>query len=338
MARPLRIEYEGAIYHVTARGNNRRVIFKQDSDRGRFLQTLADSVRRFDVRLYLFCLMGNHVHLVLETPQANLSRFMHRLLTAYTVYFNTRHSESGHLMQGRFGATLVDEDEYILKLSRYVHLNPVFIKAHKNKPVRQRVQILRQYPWSSYRGYIGAAKPFEFIDSGPILEMMGRPRKRQSASYRRFVESGISDVDAAFIEAKERSRLCIGSDASHARMQTYYRKRTEAFDKKEDVSFRRASKAHAVEAVLRAVCKVLQVDREALTRRSKDSIVRPVAARMLCQYGGLTQRQTAEIVGVRSGAAVCFQIRRMNERMKKDKTLRRRVAQIEKQLQQETEA
>jgi hypothetical protein len=202
--------------------------------------------------------------------------------------------------------------------------------------VRQRVQILRKYPWSSYRGYIGAAKPFEFVACGPILEMMGRPRKRQSALYRRFVESGISDIDAAFIEAKGRSRLCIGSDACHKRMQAHYRRKVQAFDKKEDVSFRRQSKARAVDDVLRVVCEVLQVDREALTRRCKDSMVRPVAARMLSQYGGLTQRQAAEIVGVSSGAAVCFQIRRLNERMRKDKTLRRRMAQIEKQLQQET--
>ncbi len=96
MARPLRIEYEGAVYHITLRGNNRRIIFKHDSDRERFIQKLAESVQQFDVRLYLFCLMENHVHFVLETPRANLSRFMHRLLTAYTVYFNRKHNESGH--------------------------------------------------------------------------------------------------------------------------------------------------------------------------------------------------------------------------------------------------
>jgi REP element-mobilizing transposase RayT len=109
MARPIRIEYEGAVYHVTLRGNERKPIFKTDADRERFIRTLSDSVDRFDIRLYLYCLMHNHVHLVLETPRANLSRFMHRLQTAYTVYFNRRHRRCGHLMQGRFGASLVDE-------------------------------------------------------------------------------------------------------------------------------------------------------------------------------------------------------------------------------------
>jgi len=334
MARPLRIEYEGAVYHVTLRGNNRRTIFKSDFDRERFLQKLSDSVRQFDIRLYLFCLMGNHVHFVLETPRANLSRFMHRLLTAYTVYFNRKHNECGHLMQGRFGATVVDEDDYILKLSRYVHLNPVYIKARKNKSVRERVHILRNYSWSSYRSYIGKVKPLEFVDYGPILEMMGRPRKKQAAVYRRFVESGISDIDAAFIETKKRSRLCIGSDGCRTRMEAYYRRMLEAYDRKEDVSFRRQSKDHSVEEVLGVVCDVLHVDRTVLARRRKDSIIRPVAAKMLCQYGGLTQRQAAEIVGVRSGVAVCLQIRKVDERMKKDRDLQRQLAQIGKRLRQ----
>ena len=146
MARPVRIEYEVAVYHVTARGNNRNAIFADDADRERFLLDLEESVQRFDIRLYLFCLMTNHVHLVLETPRGNLSSFMHRVQTAYTVYFNRRHHQSGHLMQGRFGAAAVDEDEYILKLSRYVHLNPVFVQAHRSKSPRERTEILRAYP------------------------------------------------------------------------------------------------------------------------------------------------------------------------------------------------
>ncbi len=178
MARPLRIEYPGAVYHVTMRGNNRRCLFRWDQDRERFLLSLSESLERFDVRLYLFSLMTNHIHLVLETPRGNLSRFMHRLQTAYTVYFNRRHRESGHLMQGRFGASVVDEDGYILKLSRYVHLNPVFIKAYKSKPVHERVQMLRNYRWSSYRSYIGRSKRLDFVEYSPILDMIEQIKKK----------------------------------------------------------------------------------------------------------------------------------------------------------------
>jgi REP element-mobilizing transposase RayT len=103
MARPQRIEYEGAVYHVAVRGNERQAIFRDDADRAYFVRVLGESVKPFDVRLYLYCLMTNHVHLVVETPRANLGRFMHRVQTAYTVHFNRRHRRSGHLTQGRYG-------------------------------------------------------------------------------------------------------------------------------------------------------------------------------------------------------------------------------------------
>ena len=130
MARKLRIEPAGAIYHFTVRGVERRAIFRDDADRERFVEQFADSVERFGVRLYLYCLMSNHVHLLVETPMANLGAFMQRLQTAYTVYFNRRHRRAGHLMQGRYGAQLVQGDVYLLNLSRYIHLNPVFVGAN----------------------------------------------------------------------------------------------------------------------------------------------------------------------------------------------------------------
>ena len=118
MARKLRIQFEGAIYHVTIRGVERRRIFDDDADRERFLARLGDAVREYGIRLYLFACMRNHVHILCETPQANLSAFMHKLQTAYTVYYNLRHRRSGHLMQGRFGAELVAGDEYLLRLGK----------------------------------------------------------------------------------------------------------------------------------------------------------------------------------------------------------------------------
>lgn len=116
MARPLRVHFEGALYHVAFRGNVRRIIFRDDGHRGRFRDELAASVIRYRVQIHLACLMPNHVHLLLGTPDSNLSAFMGRLLTTYAVYFNRRHRRSGHLTQGRFKAQLVQGDEYLLKL------------------------------------------------------------------------------------------------------------------------------------------------------------------------------------------------------------------------------
>lgn len=189
IARTQRIEYEGAIYHVTARGNERRDIFRDDADRERFLRVLHESVTGFEVRLHLYCLMTNHIHRAVETPRANLGRFMHRLQTAYTIYFNRRHAQSGHLMQGRYGAKLIEKDAYLLRLSRYVHLNPVFTVVMQSRPAAERILALRQYVWSSYGGYIGTVRSPDWLECGPILAIVEADSPKSRTAYRRFVEA-----------------------------------------------------------------------------------------------------------------------------------------------------
>lgn len=132
MARRPRLVFEGAIYHVTFRGNARQEIFRQDADRLRFLESLSERVERYGVRLYVYCLMSNHVHLLMETPNGNLSEFMGSLLTSYCTYFNLRHRRTGHLLENRYKSPLVEGDEYLLKLCRYVHLNPVYVGEWRN--------------------------------------------------------------------------------------------------------------------------------------------------------------------------------------------------------------
>jgi len=134
MARPLRIEYPGAFYHVTCRGNERKQIFQDDADRHTFLDILDASLKTFKVSLHGYVLMDNHFHLIVETPEANLGKLMQRFNTAYTIYYNRRHNRNGHLYQGRYKAILIDADEYLLELSRYVHLNPVRIRKYSRSP------------------------------------------------------------------------------------------------------------------------------------------------------------------------------------------------------------
>jgi len=151
MARKLRVEYPGAIYHITHRGNGKMRIFSDDHDREKFLLRLAESLDTYNVRLYMFCLMSNHIHLVCETPEGNISRFMQSLTTGYTFYYNLQHESSGHLFQGRFDSKLVEGDSYLLALTRYVHLNPVYIAAVESLPLKERVARLNRYQWSSYQ-------------------------------------------------------------------------------------------------------------------------------------------------------------------------------------------
>ena len=155
MARKLRLLFRGAIYRVTFRGNARQAIFADDRDRERLTERVAESAADFGVRVYLYCWMSNHGHLLLETPAANLSAFMGSVLTGYTVYFNRRHGRCGHLMQGRFGATVVAGDSYLLRLSRYIHLNPAATAEWARRPLAERQVHLRRYPWSSFRAYAG---------------------------------------------------------------------------------------------------------------------------------------------------------------------------------------
>jgi hypothetical protein len=277
--------------------------------------------------------MKNHAHLVLETPRANLGKFMHRLQTAYTIYFNKRHGQSGHLMQGRYGAVLVDKDEYILKLSRYVHLNPVYIAEHRKKTTKERVDILRHYPWSSYRSFIGKIKPLSFVTYAPILAMMGRPKRNQPSVYRRFVESGIQDIDAAFIESKQQSRLCMGSGAFHDQVDELYQSLIDGSHSKEDVSFRHDARICSVEDVVNSVCQVLGIDPSMVLSRHRDSLARPLVAKALCDYAGLTQREIAGLFKLSSGGAVSKQLAKLSSLLKTDKSLQSLQADIDREIQ-----
>src|SRR3984893_6867507 len=152
MARALRLQFEDALYHLCARGNRRERIFADDKDCARFLALLGQSLGRFTVELHAFVLLPNHFHLVARTRKANLSRWMHWLMVAYSVYFNRRHRRSGHLLQGRYKSLVVEEGEYLLELSRYLHLNPVRGAVLGRGTPMERRERLRQFVWSSYRG------------------------------------------------------------------------------------------------------------------------------------------------------------------------------------------
>lgn len=325
MARKLRVEFEGAIYHVTIRGVERRRIFRDDADRGRFVKRMGEAVDEYGVRLYLFACMLNHVHILCETPQANLSAFMHKLQTAYTVYYNLRHRRAGHLMQGRFGSQLVAGDEYLLKLSRYIHLNPVFVRGIKALTPEERVRSLRDYRWSSYRGYAGLDKPYDFIDEAPILAQMETPAKRQRQAYRRYVEAGIAASDEEFLRLLKTSRWGIGDEAFQTQVRDRHTERTLSARRREDVSFRCVEPVATAAAVLNAVALESGVEPAALQRRQYDCVARAVAALMLGRYAGMNQRDIAGFLAMGTGSAVCRQLQRLRERQTQDAVLTERI-------------
>ena len=180
MARPLRIEYAGAFYHVMHRGNAGADIFKSVRDREKFLEYVGKAVERYQIKIHTYCLMTNHYHFLIETSQANLSQAIKWINVGYVAYFNRKRRRTGHLFQGRFKAVVIDADEYLKHLSRYIHLNPVRAGM---------VERCQDYPWSSYPVFGGYAKSPEWLETDWLLSLFDQNRKKAMERYREFVES-----------------------------------------------------------------------------------------------------------------------------------------------------
>lgn len=182
MARPIRIEYAGALYHVTSRGDRREDIFLEDDDRLIWLAIFSEVCARFNWRCHAWCLMDNHYHIVVETIEGNLSQGMRQLNGVFTQKSNRRHGSVGHVFQGRYKAILVEKEAYLLELTRYVVLNPV--RANM-------VSDVQNWEWSSYLAMIGQNTSPEWLETDWILSHFGRYRKTAVTKYKNFVREGI---------------------------------------------------------------------------------------------------------------------------------------------------
>lgn len=183
MARPLRLEFPGAVYHLTARGNARQAIYEDDADRRRFLRLLGCEVEQQGWLCYAYCLMDNHYHLLIETPEGNLVGGMQRLNGAYTQGFNRRHQRVGHLFQGRYKSIVVERDSYLKELCRYIVLNPVRAGM---------VEAAHQWRWSSYAETACVVARPAWLNVEEVWGLFGGSEQQGRAAYRRFVKQGIS--------------------------------------------------------------------------------------------------------------------------------------------------
>jgi len=202
MARPIRIEYPGAIYHITSRGNAQSRIFDNDADRYHFLTILEQACKRYQWSVYAYCLMDNHYHLLVETHESSLSKGMRHINGVYTQWYNhTRKIRRyGHLFQGRFKAILVDRDSYLLELCRYVVLNPVRAKMLTD---------LLDYPWCSYRATVGYYEAGEWLNTDWVLSQFGKQKKRAIEKYKQFVQEGVGESSPM---NNLQGQLLLGSD------------------------------------------------------------------------------------------------------------------------------
>lgn len=226
MVRPLRIDIADGWYHITNRGIDRQQIFDDDRDCGHFLELLGEMNERYAIRIHAYVLMGNHYHLLIQTPGANASRAIQWLNVSYSLWYNCRHNRVGPLFQGRFKSVLIEgEGAWVLEALFYLHLNPVRVsrlgldkagrrlegrglQAAEPEQVQARMKQLRGYPWSSYRAYAGyGAKP-EWLETGDLLRRSGG-QKRLRRRIEGYVKQGLKEDEATALKA----RLLLGSRA-----------------------------------------------------------------------------------------------------------------------------
>jgi len=299
MARPLRIEFPGALYHVMSRGNERQPIVRDDRDREKRLDWLRRTVETYGWRLHAFVLMRNHDHLFVETPEANLSAGMQYLNGSYTSYFNRRHRREGHLFQGRFKGHLIEEDGYFLEVSRYIHLNPLRAKI---------VARPEDYPWSSYPGYVRAGRAVTWVTYARVLGEFGQAAATTRRAYGQFVRAGVQRPPRSpFAEAFE--GVLLGSEAFVARIRGLVEEQPTDQSVPQLEHLRQRP---SVQAIVRVVAAHFGVDATRwVPGRRTDDASRAVAAYLARRRFGHPAGKVAEALGYRNASSVTRAIARV---------------------------
>lgn len=300
MARPLRIEYPGAFYHVTARGNEKKDIFKSQKDREKFLSYLESATERYGAVIHVYCLMNNHYHLMLETPQGNLSQIMKHINSSYTTYYNVKRKRAGHLLQGRYKAIIVDADEYATELSRYIHLNPVRAGIVENP---------EEYRWTSYRSYSGDVAAPAWLRMEFILGYFGNNKETAQKKYRQFVRDLIGREYSSPLSETVASTI-LGNTEFVSGIQDRH-----LSDKKADrdlPALRKLSGKQLPADILKAVRKAFPADDRQATK----------AAIYLChRYSGAKLKEIGELFKL-SESGVTQASKRFRQVLDDDKTLK----------------
>jgi REP element-mobilizing transposase RayT len=330
MARPLRIEYPGAYYHVMNRGNSKQDIFITDGNRATFLRALDDSSQIYDVRVICYVLMSNHFHLIVKTNLANLSEFMRHFLVTYTVRFNRRQKKTGHLFQGRYKSLLVEEDEYLLPLSRYIHLNPVRDKGPESEDAKGLRKYLQGYRWSSFPGYSSTRNRLKWIDYGWLLKAyFGGDNTRGRARYRSFVYSGIDgEIENPFENVVHQSIL--GTNG----FVEWVKGEVSLEPDREVPAIRNLRRSVAAEELLRVIASWYGIEsKEILERKRQVAEIRQVAMELCYRYCPMTQRDIGDLFGV-DYSTVSQNRRRLKLRMASDKKLKKQFEELKGRIEQ----
>lgn len=307
MARPLRLEFPGALYHVTSRGNEKRDLFRCDDDRRHFLELLGEAVRRFDWVLTCYVLMSNHFHLVVQIAAESMSRGMQWLNGDYCSWFNRKYDRVGHLIQGRPDLRLVEQETYFLVVHRYGVLNPVRANI---------VERPEDYEWSSYRAVMGLADAPPWLAVDNVLAHFGPNRTFAREAYRRFVAEGIGDTSSPWADLV--GGLYLGRESWVTEMQE--RVELKPRDSEHPLD-QRAPVRPDMGCIIATVARVMRVSEDQI-RRKRSIVPRMVASWLGCYEGMLTNVAIAAGLRMRSASHVTALIRKCEDNLSREAVLR----------------
>jgi REP element-mobilizing transposase RayT len=313
MARPPRIEFPGALYHVVARGNERKAIFRDDADREFYLRRLAHYREKYGFFVWAYCLMDNHVHLGLEMGKVPLSRVMAGLQTSYTQYFNRRHARAGHLFQGRYKAFLVEKDRYALAMVRYIHENPVKARMVKSG---------REHAWSSDRYFRRGDGP-AWLDLDRVLPLLGRTRSAAAAGYRHLMRE---PVEEPYDEIPAHGQIVKGDETFADRVLA---------EAGEPPPVRRKLRLETAASVVSRGEDVSLVEMKGTGRGRRASRARLLTAWLGREVGGVSLSRSARFFG-RDPSTFARGVGQLEETLAEDAPLRTRVAKLTRELRRRT--
>jgi len=345
MARPLRIEKVGGWYHITARGNERKTIYRDNRDRQHFCELLAEMTERFRLRLHTFVLMENHYHLLMELREANLSRAVQWLNVSYSVWFNRRHARSGHLFQGRFKSVVVSPEEWALGLSRYIHLNPVRLgklglgKAEQKRKrtglapapnaaqVGPRIALLRRYRWSSYRAYLGIGVRPKWLECEAVLALGGGSKEDRRRHYRNYVEEAVREGLEKSPWEEVREQVVLGSQEFLTQLRAQ-----QTGNARQSQALARMARARPDWASVVACLEKVKGEKwEEFRDRHGDS-GRNLALYLGRREGGLTLAELAKGAGLKGEASVAMCVMGFGARLDQDPAERERLKTVTQML------
>lgn len=322
MSRPLRVQYPGALYHVTGRGNERKAIFKDDADRGGFLRILAQSVDTYGVILHSFVLMTNHWHLLAQTPLGNLGEFMRHFNISYTSHYNRRHNRVGHLYQGRYKSFLVELDAYLSQVSRYIHLNPVQVAAMKTMPPEKRLHYLWHYEWSSLSGYVAKEKRLDFVEYATVLAEYGGDTR---AGRQRYQKQIIEDLSAGLpIKEKIIGQSILGSNGFVDWVRETFLESQADRERPAVGKIHRYVSTEEVLSIVSSETGITDVIRASGTTRQ-------LVMMALYKYAGLNNREIGDLLGV-DYSTVSQGRKRLRDKSKRDPRVHLALERLESKL------